>query len=75
LPSRFRESNRTLLTEPYPAEAPALILSWCPTSATFEIPSNDLGPPVPLRTRLQIERPIAWVLAQGLRVQGGLFRP
>lgn len=66
------DNNRALLMQFCPAEASALIPSWCPVSGRIEIASGDLDPPEPARARKQVERAIAWGLAQGLRVQGRL---
>jgi hypothetical protein len=69
------DNNRALLTEFCPAEASALIPSWCPASGSVGLASGDPDPPKPARARMQIERAIAWGLMQGLRVHGRLLRP
>jgi len=68
------DNNRRLLTEFCPAEAPALMPGWCPTSDRVEIPAADLEPPPSPGRLAALERIAAWFLAQGLRAHGGLIK-
>jgi hypothetical protein len=67
------DSNRALLTEFCPNEAPALLTSWCPPEAALA-PVGDLDLPEPPRGLAVMERLAAKGLAQALRFQDRISR-
>lgn len=68
------DNNRALLTEFCPAEAPALIPSWCPSPGTVAVPMTDLDLPGPPRGLAMIERLAARGLGQALRFHDRIFK-
>jgi hypothetical protein len=68
------DNNRALLTEFCPAEAPALIPSWCPSPRTAAVPVTDLDLPRPPRGLAMMERLAARGLAQALRFHDRIFK-
>jgi hypothetical protein len=66
------DSNRALLTEFCPLEAPSLVPSWCPAADGGPSPPMDLEPPEEAALRRSIERPAAWCLAHAVRIRSRL---